>query len=93
VVGKRFRRAVRLAQTTIGNWDRIDGTYTAQTGGRLLALPVHRLLNLTYVWALDRKGSDEAAEAWEKGLDAPLPGESPLVADEEFDDSYDQINQ
>ena len=92
MVGKSFRRAVRLAQITIGNWDRLDGTYTAQTGRSLLTLPVHRLLNVTYVWALERQAQDDA-EAWDKDLDKPFPGEPLTVPDEEFDDSYDQINQ
>jgi len=91
VVGKRFREAVRLAQLTIGNWKRLDGHYQAQ-GINLLHFPLYTLLNVIFVWAIERIPSDEV-EAWEKGLTAPLPDDPAHVADEEFDDSYDQIKK
>jgi hypothetical protein len=90
VVGKSYPRTVRLAEIAIGCWDSIDGTYTAQTGLNLLHLPTHRLLNVVYVWALEHR---EDPQAWVDGLDTPFGQDPRVVPDEEFDDSYDQINQ
>jgi hypothetical protein len=41
---------------------------------------------------LERQPSDQR-QAWVDSLTLPLPGESAAVADEQFDDSYDQINR
>lgn len=44
------------------------------------------------VWYLERLSGDQR-EQWYKSLGRPLDVQSQLqVADEEFDDSYDQIN-
>lgn len=90
MVGKSFNRAVRLAQILIVNWDQISGSFYASTGKDPFTVPHHHLLNIVYVWALDRQ-PDESRQAWDDGLDLPLPGHS--QDDAAFDDSYDQINQ
>jgi hypothetical protein len=89
VDGKKIQEAVRLAQICIGNWRWLDGHFTAQ-GINLLSLPLHRLLNVIFVWAAERKPSDEV-QAWIDSLTAPLPGE--VGIDPDFDDSFDQINR
>lgn len=86
MVGKRFRTAVRLAQLTIGEWARIDGSFPQVD---LLTLPARRILNIVYVWATERMGEEQRME-WEEQLNAPLPGES---ASDGFDDSFSQIKQ
>jgi hypothetical protein len=92
VVGKRFREAVRLASTAAGNWARIDGVYSGQ-GVNLLALPLCRLLNVILVWALEHQSSEDG-QKWLDSLNGPLPGESKTAAiRDDFDDSFDQINQ
>ena len=91
MVGKRFREAVRLAQITVGNWKRLDGTFQAQ-GINLLHLPLYTLLNVIFVWAIERMPADEA-RTWEDSLALALPGDPKEIANAVFDDSYDQINQ
>lgn len=90
MVGKSFPRAVRLAQTALGNWDVLDGTFYSRTGQSLIKVPHHHLLNIVYVWARERIPDDEAV-AWETELDRTLPGAG--AEDPNFDDSYNQINQ
>lgn len=89
MVGKRFREAVRLAQGCIVNWARIDGSFPQVD---LLSLPSRRILNIVYVWLLERMDS-EAGQAWTEQLNAPLPGEGMDAAADDFDDSFDQIRQ
>ncbi|UOK18347.1 tail assembly chaperone [Arthrobacter phage BruhMoment] len=88
--GKRFGRAVRLGQACIGHWALIDGSLPQVD---LLSLPVHRILNIVYVWMAERMDT-EARQKWETELDSPLPGEKARdITDTGFDDGFNQINR
>ena len=96
LVGKRFPEAVRLSQIGLANWSYLDGEHTSK-GVNIAKLPLHKLLNVILVWALDRQPNDKRQEFVTK-LNAPLVPEGETinphrVADEDFDDSYDQIKQ
>lgn len=85
MVGKSYQASVRLSETAVHNWARIDGEYTGK-GVDLLALPFPRFLNVVYVWALEHQ-SQEDAEAWVAGLEKPIH----RTGYDDFDDSFDQI--
>lgn len=45
-----------------------------------------------FVWALDLQPNDER-QTWAEQLKAPLDGDPRIQKDEDFDDSFNQINQ
>ena len=89
MVPKSPQAARRLSEIAIGHWDRIEGHYAGQ-GVQLLTYPFPRFLNVILTWALEHM-SQEDGEKFLKTLDSPEG--STAVPDEEFDDSFDQINQ
>jgi hypothetical protein len=73
VVGKRYRRAIRLWLQAEANWEILDGE---NPGLDLLDLPPDRLLNYVYVYTLKTFTKEDERMMWETQLDAPFPWEA-----------------